>query len=584
MSRPTLLRTVAILIALAGLLDPGWSSARPAVPRLIAIDLTEGGSDAVIAAIQQGAPGWQVVPRRPGGSSPASRRLPCGPHERCVMVADGSVDVDVPRDSAAPVSIVAIRGRGPLNLAMQAASASPAHLSAAGAVRVQMARTGSIPSTEVRVFDGAALVGSRTYQWVSGETAAIDVPWWPIDSGSRTLRIEAVPADGETITMDNVIELGAAVADAPSRVLVFAPRPSWNSTFVRRALEDDPRFLVDYRARVAPSLSAGSPGGELEARTLDASPVVIIGSPDALTANDVALLERYVMVRGGSLVLLPESRMTGPAARLLPGTWSERLLTAPESIGPLRASEILSTDSVVAASTVLGRAGSPAPGNADGSASIVMTPSGNGRTIISGAMDAWRYRHLDAAGFDRFWRSLVAEAAGAGEALRIDLPASLAASGDRLPVTMRLHTLEPLSAIEARMTVRCGAGPDMPMRLWPSGSAGEFAGEIAIGTGGSCEVNGAVSGKTAHAVVAVAAQPRHGVDATLAKLERDARATGGVFAAAGDEAAIGRALDAQSSESSQIVSVHPLRSPWWILPFAGCLSAEWWLRRRAGLR
>jgi hypothetical protein len=29
---------------------------------------------------------------------------------------------------------------------------------------------------------------------------------------------------------------------------------------------------------------------------------------------------------------------------------------------------------------------------------------------------------------------------------------------------------------------------------------------------------------------------------------------------------------------------HPMRSTWWILPFAICLSAEWWLRRRGGLR
>jgi hypothetical protein len=27
---------------------------------------------------------------------------------------------------------------------------------------------------------------------------------------------------------------------------------------------------------------------------------------------------------------------------------------------------------------------------------------------------------------------------------------------------------------------------------------------------------------------------------------------------------------------------HPMRSPWWLLPFAGALVAEWWLRRRVG--
>jgi hypothetical protein len=28
---------------------------------------------------------------------------------------------------------------------------------------------------------------------------------------------------------------------------------------------------------------------------------------------------------------------------------------------------------------------------------------------------------------------------------------------------------------------------------------------------------------------------------------------------------------------------HPMRSMWWLLPFALALSSEWWLRRRRGL-
>jgi hypothetical protein len=28
---------------------------------------------------------------------------------------------------------------------------------------------------------------------------------------------------------------------------------------------------------------------------------------------------------------------------------------------------------------------------------------------------------------------------------------------------------------------------------------------------------------------------------------------------------------------------HPMRSAWWIIPFALALAGEWWLRRRRGL-
>ena len=33
-----------------------------------------------------------------------------------------------------------------------------------------------------------------------------------------------------------------------------------------------------------------------------------------------------------------------------------------------------------------------------------------------------------------------------------------------------------------------------------------------------------------------------------------------------------------------VTTIHPMRSPLWILPFAGCLCAEWLVRRRRGLR
>ena len=29
---------------------------------------------------------------------------------------------------------------------------------------------------------------------------------------------------------------------------------------------------------------------------------------------------------------------------------------------------------------------------------------------------------------------------------------------------------------------------------------------------------------------------------------------------------------------------HPMRSVWWMVPFAACVSGEWWLRRRQGKR
>ena len=578
-------RALAILIAIAALIDPVWTAGAPPLRELIAIDLTAGASDRAAAGLEASAPRSQVIRRRATGG-----RLPCGPHERCVAIADGSTDVDVPPDVAA-LSVITMRPSGSPNLTLRSVAVSAGHAAAAGAVTVEVSRAGTIASTDIRIHDGTAIVGSTTHKWMDGETATIDVPWWPIEAGARTLRIEAVAVEGEVTSIDNAIDVGVAVMADQSRVLVFDARPSWNSTFVRRALEDDPRFAVEYRARVAPGLSAGTARGALDAGALEASQLVIVGGPDALTASETALLDRFVTRRGGSLILLPEQRPGGPVTRFFGDTWTEQLTPAPQQIGALRATEILRMDRAQITAVVLGRSRARALGEVEG-ASIVAMPSGHGRVIISGAMDAWRYRHLDDGAFDRFWRSLAAEASAAGDALRIQFASGIASRGDRVPFTLRYRTIEEHGAVEARVSVRCGDAAPVPVRVWPTGALDEFAGEIAAAKTGQCQIDARAGNRSAIGFVAVAERPARGVEATLAKLERAARDIGGVVVKAGDpstslragESAIARALDDSTAESSRSVSVYPMRASWWIVPFAGLLSLEWFLRRRHGLR
>jgi len=563
------LRSIAIAIAIAGVIDPVWTKAAPPSRSLIAIDLTDGAADQVVAALQAAAPRWEVVPRRAAG-----HRLPCGPDERCVAIGDGSRDVALPEDSG-PFSAILVRRTGEPNVALRGAVVPAGHAAAAGTAQVQIARTGLVPVTEIRVRDGDAVVGAVTHTWSTGQRATIEVPWWPIGAGARALRIEAVPIEGEADTIDNAIDVGVVVGMAPAPVLIFDARPSWGSTFVRRALEDDGRFTVSHRARLAPGLTAGTITGTLDAPIVDRAPVVILGGPDALSGSDVALLERYVSERGGSLILLPERNVDGPARRLFGDGWREHLVATPEHLGPLRASEVLRLDRAPAVSTVLGTSGA--------SPAIVALPHGRGRVIVSGAMDAWRYRGEGPGAFDRFWTSLVADAAQVGAGLRIDLETTLAAAGERVPFTVRARSMTPADAVEARVTMRC-AGMETPVRVWPAGEPSVFAGELPAVEHGPCEVTATVGTQTATIALAVTARPRRGVETTLANLERGTRAVGGVVIDAGNEAELAAALDDSTAESSQIVSVRPMHVPWWIVPFAGCLAAEWWLRRRNGLR
>ena len=173
--------------------------------------------------------------------------------------------------------------------------------------RVELAGIGldDAVKSEVRVLDGAARRWQRHARVVRRrprhDRRAV------VADRHRRARVahrSVPPFEGEQTVIDNHVDIGVDVGTTRSPVLVFDARPSWGSTFVRRALEDDPRFAVGYRARLAPALLAGTANGRLDARRSTAS-TVVIGGADALTASDVALLEQFVRVRGGTL---------GPAA------------------------------------------------------------------------------------------------------------------------------------------------------------------------------------------------------------------------------------------------------------------------------
>lgn len=563
------LRTVAIGIAIAGVIDPAWSVSRPAVKQLTVVRALSMPGAEVEQSLRAALPGWQIESRD------SELRVPCSPGARCVVLADGSKDVSLPDDLANAPSLVAIRPDDGANVSVRSVSVSRGHVSAAGVARVELSATSAPAQSEIRVLDGTAVVGSVMHEWNGASSARIDVPWWPIAAGARLLRVEVAPLQGERVTIDNQIDVGVDAATTRASVLEFDARPSWSSTFVRRALEDTTRFTVGHRARLAPALSAGTANGRLDIAALDLASVVVVGAPDALTPDDVALLDRFVNVRGGTLILLPERSPSGAWSRLLTGKWTEHLTAMPEAVGPLRASEVLRADSLPVTASVLARSGA--------AAAIAVTPSGDGRIVVSGAMDAWRYRDLAGGAFDSFWRSLIAEGAALGEGLQLTFAQPLAARGSRMRFTIQDRRMTPAASSDASAVARCGSEPAISIRLWPAGQPGEFTGELPLASG-VCSIEATINDRHAVGSIAVADRPMFGVEQTLTKLERRVTESGGVVARAGNEAAIARALSAATLSPDVATVIHPMRAGWWIVPFAACLSLEWWLRRRNGLR
>ncbi len=565
------LRTVAAAIAVAAIADPVLTVPRPVPHRVVVARLASANVDVEEAAIRSALPGADIIVR-----TASHGRLPCAPGESCVMVADGSVAAALPDDLDGPVSLIRVGTPPGPNVAIRSALASPAQSAAAsGLVHVALTGTGMVGRrTEIHVTDGAATVGSAVHEWAADGEAAIEVAWWPLGDGPRALRVAALPFDGEASAIDNAIEVGVTVNRVRTRVLVFEARPSWASAFVRRALEDDPRFQVEHRVGLAPSLAAGTSGTRLTASTLDAVPVVVAGGLDALGAGEVALFERFVRERGGALVLVPDREISGAAARLVSGQWTEHLEASPSAVGRLRASETLRLARATPFDTVLGAiADRPV---------IVVSPAGRGRVAVSGALDAWRHRDADGGAFDRFWRSMVLELASAGEALQIDLRQQIAAAGAHVPFTVRHRQMETALPRAVTATATCGAGAAEPIRLWPQGSPGVFSGTVPMAGGEPCEIRVAVDdGPVASSGIAVSTGAIDSVSAVMRELERIAEQSGGGI---GDRATLAEALAGMQAPGEAPTPSHPMRSPWWMSPFVACLGVEWWLRRRSGLR
>jgi hypothetical protein len=96
-------------------------------------------------------------------------------------------------------------------------------------------------------------------------------------------------------------------------ILFYDVRPSWMSTFVRRALEDDTRFVVSSRtitSKTVATATTGSPVRLGDAASLARFKTIVVGAPDALSADDVAGLERYARERAGAVPWTPRTIQT----------------------------------------------------------------------------------------------------------------------------------------------------------------------------------------------------------------------------------------------------------------------------------
>jgi hypothetical protein len=589
------LRLAAILIALAGVIDPSMTRDRSVRP-IVAVIAGPGPAttdpvplaDRVVRALDDD----YLVVRGPAAGAAATIVTGLSVPEDARLSGGAGLAV-LPPAAGPDLAIVAVR--------------APARASLESRVRVDVTvrsttATGAAIALALEhdgvVVDRASIAtASAGRQRVSGTLQFV-----PVTTGPASLRLRATLASAG---LEAAADLAIEITDAPWRVLVFDRRPSWASTFVRRALEADPRFRLEHAVIPAPGIrsSTGVAARPADASSLMSYDAVIVGGASELSAADVAGLSAFARERGGAVILLLDDAPP-PAVRAMAGAAAWRALrpASPAAVDvsgldagldPLTVGEALVADALSPESRALAKM---AVGT-DERPVVVEAPAGAGRVIVSGAADAWRHRGApDASPFDAFWRLLVARAAAASPPpVSVALSPPVAGPGERvhIAVTVRRdamadtgHAGDADASIAARLTNASG-GPVEAIRLWPDTSAGRWVGTLTAPSSPGphlLTVTAGANGDAGAAPLVVQDSVSRPTADDEALLGAWATSRGGIVHEDSTAAALRDAVSSLVPRATEPTTTWPMRSAWWIVPFAMALAGEWWIRRKRDLR
>jgi hypothetical protein len=461
--------------------------------------------------------------------------------------------------------------------------------------------------SEIVLEDAGIAVASSRHEWKAvRERWHAAIHYLPPGASGGRLRVRIAGMPGETSTADNAADVGVPPLRGPIRTLVVEAGVTWPAMFARRALEGQPAFAVaaSQRASTRITTRAGAPPPALTQAALAPFEVVLVGGSGNLTAADVEALRSFVESRGGVVVLIPDRRETDRSLRLLGDVLLEpRTLESPVTLsttasnpgaktapnlleGPapsgLKVTELLVAQRTPPGSTTLAATES-------GEAVVFSVRRGAGAVVFSGALDAWRHRALDDEGFSRFWRRAIAAAAvSVPPAVEVTVEPSLVAAGASTRVRARLRATElsPDASFDVETVTARAISPaarvDTPVRLWPTAEPGVYEGEWRPPAPGDYNIAVTIGARRGDAAITMAPAVARGSASDPEGLALIARASGGQVFPADQPAALVAAMAAAFPARTATRATRPMRSPWWVVPFAGLLCAEWAMRRRHG--
>jgi hypothetical protein len=565
------LRSIAIAIAVAGLIDPAITVSGAVRARLAVVQLDPAGPNGpALQAVRDRlvrdlSSSFEIVPRITSDAAAA------------IVIGDSYPRESVPEALRVATVTAVTSADGMRIVRIEAPREVPPGTAMHLDVDVEGARLQG-QTSDLRVTIAGIEMGRASHTWKAALErwrASFDVV--PVGDPPYVVRVAG----------DDVRAVVVEARRRPLRVEVYEPRPSWASTFVRRALEADPRFQVASVSMTSRGIASRTPGAvALGDAQLDVFDVVVVGGLDRLSAADARALNRFMRGRGGAVVLLPDTRLDkGPARDLIPVELKERLLERPTKLATTAPSPAFEASELLVAESV----GRVVPGlqiiastTGDAAAPVVVSvPRGDGRLVWSGAMDAWRFRANDDGAFDRFWQSAIA-----GLALAVPAPVDVRVEP---PLLAPRETADVIVRMRSRDGAPISATIDgAPIRLRPDPEAGVFRGTfVARDTPGRSRVSVQVDGaraQSASAIVVVENDARR-VDPELpAPLSMLASSHGGIDVTPDRIDRVEEWVRSTVQTPATRQARHPMRSVWWMIPLTACLSADWWLRRRRGER
>ena len=595
MNRPSLrlsLRAIAILIAVAAVIDPVMTSMRSPKARIAVVAADRARDSALARRVTRSLENRFSVIEAPLPGADATVLVG---ETAPISFTELSTPLFVVRDDSAKDGVRIETVHAPRT----------APLDAAVPVTIVARTPGARGHTLETQLSAGGVVVNRATRPIEGDRSQFTLSFTPTAAGAVRLRVTArITGARDSATADVVTD----IRQTRWTVLFYDPQPSWMSTFVRRAIERDSRFAVTSRVVTSRNIStdAGTPPGRLDDMSSTSRfDAIVVGAPEALTDAEIAGLDDFARKRGGNVVLLGDGGFLSKAARLTQVfQWtSPSRRRAPLAIVS-RAPGASAIDTVLLATELgwpsqLPRTAEVLARTVSGEDSLTnrpilwRVPDGAGRVIVSSAFDAWRYRDRAEAGFDKLWQTILADASSSSlPAIDVRVSPAPVSAGDNVDVDVVIRDVALRDVASPRDTVRASVAAEIvgsrasrtPIRLLPTANVGEFHTTVrAPRDTGTYRVVASSGGLSADAPLMVAKDVSRPAPSDIDLLESLAASRGGKVISAAALDGLAPAIAAIVRPASRAEAWRPMRSAWWILPFALALGAEWLLRRRAGL-